>query len=243
MRRPAVFSAPVLLAGLVAYTAAALAVDARLDGPAARLGLGAATWLLLLCWWWRLPGAARRETAACVAVSGAAELVLTQAWGLYSYRLGPVPLYVFAGHGLVQLFSVEVASRPWIRARARRFAAVTLALATFWTLASLALRPAFGLSPDLHGALYLPVLAGLLLTSERRAAYAATFFFTSFIELVGTAAGDWHWAPQVPGLGLASADPPSAVAGGYCLFALVAHAVVARVPARADAAPADPLAR
>ena len=49
---------------------------------------------------------------------------------------------------------------------------------------------------------------------------------TTCLEWVGVSLGVWHWAPMMPMLGLPSADPPSAVAGGYCFFGFLGAACV-----------------
>ena len=41
--------------------------------------------------------------------------------------------------------------------------------------------------------------------------------------------GQRNWAPVIPKLELPSADPPSVVAGGYCVFGLVATLTASRL--------------
>jgi hypothetical protein len=36
--------------------------------------------------------------------------------------------------------------------------------------------------------------------------------------LIGTALGTWAWAPRAPALGLATTNPPFAVAAFYCML-------------------------
>lgn len=200
-----------------------------LDGLAASLAvqraLGLATAAVLALALRRASTAERRATLACVAVSTSFELFATQLWGLYGYRFGNVPLYVPPGHGLVWLFAERTARAPALVRHARPLVGLTLAASTAW--AGLALV----LAGDVHGALYWPFFAGCLTFTRFGPTFAATFVLTSFIELLGTRAGTWHWAPAIPGLGLASGDPPSIVAGGYCLFGLVASLVTGHRPA------------
>ena len=52
--------------------------------------------------------------------------------------------------------------------------------------------------------------------------YLAAFFITTWLELIGTAAGTWKWAAIEPVLGLSQGNPPSGVAAWYCLVDAVA---------------------
>lgn len=52
--------------------------------------------------------------------------------------------------------------------------------------------------------------------------YLAAFFITTWLELIGTAVGTWHWAEIDPVLNLPQGNPPSGVAAWYCLVDAVA---------------------
>jgi len=52
--------------------------------------------------------------------------------------------------------------------------------------------------------------------------YLAAFFITTWLELIGTAVGTWHWAVIDPVLDLPQGNPPSGVAAWYCLVDAVA---------------------
>ena len=52
--------------------------------------------------------------------------------------------------------------------------------------------------------------------------YLAAFFITTWLELIGTAAGTWKWATIEPVMGLSQGNPPSGVAAWYCLVDAVA---------------------
>jgi hypothetical protein len=52
--------------------------------------------------------------------------------------------------------------------------------------------------------------------------YLAAFFITTWLEILGTAAGAWKWALVDPVFGLAQGNPPSGVAVWYCLVDAVA---------------------
>lgn len=52
--------------------------------------------------------------------------------------------------------------------------------------------------------------------------YLAAFFITTWLELIGTAAGTWHWATLEPIFELTQGNPPSGVSAWYCLVDAVA---------------------
>jgi len=52
--------------------------------------------------------------------------------------------------------------------------------------------------------------------------YLAAFFITTWLEILGTAAGAWKWADVDPVFGLSQGNPPSGVAVWYCLVDAVA---------------------
>ena len=52
--------------------------------------------------------------------------------------------------------------------------------------------------------------------------YLAAFFITTWLEIIGTAVGTWHWAEIDPVTGLTQGNPPSGVAAWYCLVDAIA---------------------
>jgi hypothetical protein len=95
---------------------------------------------------------------------------------------------------------------------------VVLGLGATWALAGLTVLPVWTHRLDVQGALCLPVFAWFLLRSPRYALFAAIFIATTDLEIVGTLAGDWYWLPIAPIHHLPSGNPPSAIAGGYCII-------------------------
>ena len=215
----------VRYAALCVFTLAVLWVDARLGTRLAQAALGAAALGLLFVVLRASPADERRATWLCVVYSTAIELFATQLWGLYTYRLGNVPLYVPPGHGLIFAVSAQAARTPFVRAHELGVARAALAVATVWSALGIAVPLARGGAPDVHGALYWPFFAWFVWRSPKAPVFAVTFAVTSIIELAGVRFGDWRWAPVMPGFGLPSGDPPSLIAGGYCSFGVVATAL------------------
>jgi hypothetical protein len=56
------------------------------------------------------------------------------------------------------------------------------------------------------------------LKPDLRTLLATMFLVTLTLELIGTALGTWAWAPRAPALGLATTNPPFAVAAFYCML-------------------------
>src|SRR5439155_14982928 len=102
-----------------------------------QLGLGAATWVALAAALRPLPLERRLQALVVVAVATGAEVVGSIVWGVYSYRLHNLPLFVPPGHGLVYLAGISLSEAAFIRARARLFVGAVASCAGVWGLAGL----------------------------------------------------------------------------------------------------------
>lgn len=210
MRRSAIITLTVA----VPYTAAGLALD-RLAGQTGQLTLGLTTTtvlVLLLRLWPRRVGT---QTLALVAVATVGEVIGSLVWGLYTYRLENLPVFVPAGHGVV--FLSGVALKTLVGRRAPVLLWVAVSGAAVWGLAGVTVLPA----TDVAGAIGCAALIVVLLLT-RSPLYAGVFVAVAALELYGTAVGTWRWQETVPGLGLAQGNPPSGAASGYVVFDVVA---------------------
>ena len=160
------------------------------------------------------------QIAIAIAVATAGELILSVVWGLYSYRFTElVPLYVPFGHGLFYLFAAESARQSWaVRNQRRIVAGVFLGGSFIAVLGIVAFRDQWGL-------LWWIVAAALIARSANRALVSICFIYTMLLEWLGTALGNWQWAAIVPGVGLASGNPPSGVGLLYVLLDLITIAI------------------
>jgi hypothetical protein len=68
------------------------------------------------------------------------------------------------------------------------------------------------------GACWWPILARCLLRSRNSPVYAGIFLVTTELELLGTGLANWTWVPALPLLMIPCGNPPSAIAGGYCVL-------------------------
>lgn len=200
------------IALIVAALAASLVADAHSE-LAGQAAAGLCLWALLSWLLGRVSAQERRALMACVVIATAGEMFLSLGWGLYTYRLGNIPLYVPPGHALMLVLGLVLARRmPEAAARAVIGGAAIYALAA----------AAAGL--DTFGVLLCLLLAAaaLAMPAQRRL-YASTFLLSLALELGGTGLGNWSWAREVPLLGLVTTNPPGAAGALYCaLDALVA---------------------
>ena len=203
---------------LLAFTPLMLLADSRLSSLWQQLGLGVLAFLLLWLCTQRLDREARRQVWLCVVVATGFEILGSLVWGVYRYRWHNLPLFVPPGHGLVYLFGLTAAATPLVRRHGRRVGYVALAVCSAWAVAGLTVLPALTHRLDVQGALCLPVFAYVILRSPRYALFAAIFLATTELELVGTWLGVWTWVPVAPWTHAPSGNPPSAIAGGYCII-------------------------
>jgi hypothetical protein len=214
-----------------AYLAALLALDHYASYPG-QLALGVLTWLVLAAVLTRVSSERRAQALGVVVFATFGEVTGSLIWGVYTYRLHNLPLFVPPAHGLVYLTGLALAT-----ALARYTRALVIVAATgaaTWGLLGLFVLP----RRDVAGALLVPMLLLFLWRGRNRAIYAGVFLVVAALELYGTAIGTWRWARELPGLGIPDGNPPSGVASGYVWFdvmaLLTAPAVLTLVRRRAD---------
>lgn len=217
--RPWVFSAFV-----VAFFLAVFRIDVAV-GLHGQLVLGAATWLVFLAALRPLTPEGRMRALLVVVAATCMEVLGSIVWGVYTYRLGNLPLFVPPGHGLVYLTGLSLTQTRLVSRHQRAFLAAVGAMAVVWAVAGLTVLP----RTDASGALGMAVFLVFLFRGRVPALYGAVFLVVAVLEISGTALGVWAWKDVVPGLQLPSGNPPSGAASGYVLFDIVAIAVTARL--------------
>jgi hypothetical protein len=198
-----------------AYLALLLALD-RVASYPEQLALGVLTWLLLASALMRVPAERRAQALGVVVFATIGEVTGSLLWGVYSYRLHNLPLFIPPAHGIVYLtgFSLALA----LRRHTRALVAAAAAVATTWGLLGLTVLP----RRDVAGAIGVPLLLLFLWRGRNRAIYAGVFLVVASLELYGTALGTWRWARVLPGTGITDGNPPSGVAAGYVWFDVMA---------------------
>jgi hypothetical protein len=148
-------------------------------------------------------------------VAGLGETLFSLFLGMYEYRTGAIPLYVFPGHCIL-FASVWHASHSPILLRRRRSVEAALA---FGAVAFIAYW--FFARGDLYGLLCAVPLAAILLVRPRSRLFLLVMFWTvTYLELMGTWLGCWYWPPLAFARfeWLPSGNPPSAISVFYMAF-------------------------
>ena len=183
-----------LLGAVLIYGPIALFLDGHARAPwPDQYAIGAVTLVVLWLASRSLPAGGRSTIWICVAVATGFEALGSQVWGGYHYRFGGIPAFVPFGHGLIYVFGIGLAATDVVRRYERPFTLAILAIAVAWAIGGLTLLPAATGRTDVHGVLWLPLFAYVLLFSPRRAFFAALFIATTDVELFGTWFGSWRW--------------------------------------------------
>ena len=204
--------------GFSLYIPFVLFVDGRITTIYEQYALGLLTFAVLFLAASLSPSAERRQVWLCVLVATGFEIFGSLIWGLYRYRFHNVPLYVPPGHGLVYLFGLTWARLPVMARHGRLLNRLALAAATCWALAGLTVLPALTGRLDVAGALCLPWFAWFVLRSPRAGLFTGIFVCTSLLEILGTSFGNWRWEAVAPYTLVPTGNPPSVIAGGYCVI-------------------------
>ncbi|OLD23696.1 MAG: hypothetical protein AUJ02_10060 [Chloroflexi bacterium 13_1_40CM_3_65_12] len=207
-----------LHAYVLTYLPLLLLADSHITGMWQQWLLGVLTFAALYFATLKVPRQQRLQVWICVVVATGFEIFGSLIWGVYRYRLHNVPLFVPPGHGGVYLFGLLAAGTPVVMKHGRYVAYVILAGAGVWALAGLTVLPLLTGRFDLQGALCLPLFAWFVLRSPRWSLFAAIFIATGVLEIFGTSFGNWYWLPVAPWTHIPSGNPPSVIAGGYCVI-------------------------
>jgi hypothetical protein len=214
-RDPALFCLATLI-----ITVTGLGLDRYAD-IGVQLLLALCTWGFLAVAFVYLTPMERAQTSVVVVVATCAEIIGSVIWGVYSYRLGNLPLFVPPGHGLVYLTGLRLSQTRFFRLRPRLLVRIAIVGVTTWALLGLTLLS----RTDVAGAVGAAVLVVFLLRGRAPTVYAGVFLAVAFLEIYGTWIGTWTWAAEIPGIGVADGNPPSGAASGYVFFDIAALAL------------------
>jgi hypothetical protein len=218
-----VLSTRATVALIVATIVGGLWLDQHVAGWG-QVATNVVAWLVFLFVLRPLPAPDRRTLLLCVLIATLGECFLSLAWGLYSYRLDNIPLFVPPGHAL--LFVLGLMLAPHLTNRV--VWAVPLAAAPFVLL--LAVTGADTLGVPLYALFVLCLIVG-----RAKKLYAAMFVLALAMEIYGTWLGNWVWVEQAPWLGLATLNPPLAAGAFYCVLDLLVTALSRPVAGRPTA--------
>ncbi len=95
---------------IVATLAGGLAADVYTNIVGQTM-IGLIVWLTLFSLLSMSTGTRDSHLMACLVIATAGEILLSLGWGLYTYRLGNIPLFVPPGHVLMLLLGFSLARR------------------------------------------------------------------------------------------------------------------------------------
>lgn len=153
-------------------------------------------------------------------------------FGLYRYRLGNLPSFVPPGHGLVYLAALALARSPRFVRHGGSVQRLALAVGGAWAVWGVTAAA----RPDALGLALFALFALFARLGRAPLVYAAAFLLTTYLELVGTALGNWTWAERAAGGLLTMGNPPSGVPGVYCLLDALALACGSALAGRRERA-------
>jgi hypothetical protein len=161
----------------------------------------------------------RMQVLVAVAFTTIGEYVASVCMGGYIYRFENVPAYVPFGHGMVYLSSIALARSGLFLRHARAIVTTVVLLGGAWSIWGIS---GYAKPGDSGGAVLFCAFLICLFKGRSPLVYLAAFFITTWLEILGTAAGAWKWADVDPVFGLSQGNPPSGVAVWYCLVDAVA---------------------
>jgi hypothetical protein len=207
---------------MAVFIPALLYADARTQTLTQQHLLGVVTFAFLLVALRFSPPSERRQVWVLVLIATAVEIFGSGIWGVYSYRFSNIPLFVPPGHGLIYLFALRSIRTPLMVNNGKAVCRIALLLATLWAVGGVTVGPLVFGRLDVTALLLWPIFVLFMWKSSSAGLYAAAFVATSVLEILGTAFGNWSWVTVVPVLQLAAGNPPSVIAGAYCLMDLAA---------------------
>ena len=205
-----------LAAGFTFYWLVCLRLDAQ-STAITQAFIGLTTWTFVAVVLRFSPWEERIQVLTIIGVATFFECLFSLIWGAYEYRLGNLPIYVPAGHGLFYYTALRLAELSFLRRHSR-----LVVLCVFMGSAALLARnlwsaPLSEIS-DMLGLVTWVIFIPFILRERFALLYAVSFTMTMALEFYGTSLGVWTWAPILPWLRLSVANPPACVGAGYCIF-------------------------
>lgn len=180
--------------------------------------LGAVSWLVLFGLLRGEGRTARAQVAVVVIFATAVEYTASPLLGLYTYRLHNVPAFVPPGHGGLYLAALALGRSEIFTRYGRRLCALAVLVGGAWALSGVTQTD----RKDWLGLMLYMLFVRTVAAGRAPSVFASTFILTAALELLGTSLGNWTWALRDP-TGLVSiGNPPSGIAGAYCIFDAVA---------------------
>ena len=155
-------------------------------------------------------GALRIALVLCLLIATLGEVLLSLGWGLYTYRLHNIPLFVPPGHVLLFWFGLRTVER--IPGRVLDVSAAISALAML--LLAVTAR-------DLLSVPLWLMFAACWYFGPARRFYTWMFVIALAMEIYATVIGNWAWMHTVPIFGVPTTNPPLAAGAFYCMLDVI----------------------
>jgi hypothetical protein len=167
--------------------------------------------------YFRVGKRAREQMIYAVIIGFVGEHLFSIGLGMYTYRLGNVPLYIPFGHAVVLVAVVYFCKESVIRANKKLLEKVFTIFILVYSLSFLVL------ANDVFGFVMSLLVIFLLRNKPReRLFYLTMYIAVAFLEIIGTSYGCWFWPETafdaIPFL--KSANPPSGISLFYFLLDL-----------------------
>lgn len=208
---------PWLALGVALWVGGGLWLDHAASLGGQRL-VGAASWALLALALRREARAERAQVLVALVIATAGEYALSPGLGLYAYRFEGVPSFVPPGHGLVYLAALNLARSTLAGRWGPALRAVTVAVGGAWALWGISVAA----RSDRFGFVLYLAWAAFALRGGAPMIAVSCWLLTTWLELMGTALGNWAWAPVTALPFLTMGNPPTGIAGGYCVLDVLA---------------------
>lgn len=142
------------------------------------------------------------------------EVSLALGFGMYTYRLENVPLYVPLGHSIVYASVYYITKEPWVRQHKEQIVRLLYPLMIVYSSLWLVF------AQDVYGFVSMLIILGLFWRlPETKLFFLVMFFMVVYLELLGTYYQCWHWPSLWFDLSwVPSANPPSGVGVIYFFF-------------------------
>jgi hypothetical protein len=176
--------------------------------------LGLLSWVLLFTLLRGQEPLVQAQVLAAVAFATVIEYTASPLLRLYVYRLQNVPSFVPPGHGMIYLVALLSGGSGVVTRYRNAVRWSALSACGAWVLWGLVLSP----RRDTLGATLFLIFGVCLILGRQSGVYAAAFVVTTYLELIGTALGSWAWSLQDPASLFTIGNPPSGIAGGYCVI-------------------------
>jgi hypothetical protein len=145
------------------------------------------------------------------------EYLFSVVLGMYTYRLGNVPMYIPLGHAIVLVAVIYFCKKSVVKKNRKLLEKVF----TIFVLLYSSLFLIF--ANDVFGFIMSMLVLFLLRNKPReRLFYLSMYIAIAFLEIVGTSYGSWFWPETAYGVFpfLKSANPPSGISLFYFLLDL-----------------------